>query len=76
MEQEIATAFLHSFQLSPTELSSLRESNITEDFFSALERVQTIHGNCRNLMQSGYQTSALHIMEQMAMYQVTSLCIN
>lgn len=73
MQQEVATSFLRSFQLTPIELAALRESNITEDFFAALERVQTIHSNCRTLMQSGHQTSALDIMEQMAMYQEAAL---
>lgn len=71
MQQEVAKSFLRSFQLTPVELSALREANITEDFFSALERVQMIHTNCRTLMQSGHQTSALDIMDQMAMYQVS-----
>lgn len=75
MQQEVAKSFLKSFQLTSAELSALREANITEDFFSALERVQTIHSNCRTLMQSGYQTSALDIMDQMAMYQVLILFI-
>lgn len=70
MQQEVATSFLRNFQLAPAELAALRESNITEDFFAALQRVQTIHNNCRMLMQSGHQTSALDIMEQMAMCQV------
>ncbi|XP_054290392.1 conserved oligomeric Golgi complex subunit 6-like [Macrosteles quadrilineatus] len=73
MQQEVAQSFLKSFQLTPAELSALREANITEEFFAALDRVQTIHANCRTLMQSGHQTSALDIMDQMAMYQETAL---
>lgn len=73
MEQEIAKSFLRSFQLSAEEIAALRESNITESFFSALDRVQTIHNNCRVLLQSGHQTSALDIMDQMALYQEAAL---
>lgn len=73
MQQEVAKSFLKSFQLSAAELSALREANLTEDFFTALNRVQTIHSNCRTLMQSGHQTCALDIMDQMAMYQVICL---
>ncbi|KAG8297636.1 Golgi transport complex subunit 6 [Homalodisca vitripennis] len=73
MQQEVAKSFLKSFQLTQGELSALREASITEDFFAALERVQTIHTNCRTLMQSGHQTSALDIMDQMALYQEAAL---
>lgn len=75
MEQEIAKSFLRSFQLSPEEIAALREANITEAFFTSLDRVQTIHSNCRILLQSGHQTSALDIMDQMALYQVIVLFI-
>ena len=70
MEEGIANAFLKSFQLSKVELIALREANIKEDFFDVLERVQEIHKNCLSLMQCGHQTSALDIMDQMALYQV------
>jgi hypothetical protein len=74
MQQEVAGAFLRSFQLSSAEQAILRgssrEAAITDEFFTVLERVQSIHSNGRMLMQSGHQTAALEIMEQMALYQV------
>lgn len=73
MEQEVAAAFLRSFQLSSAEqaiLRGTRDGAITGEFFVVLNRVQSIHHNCRTLMQSGHQTAALEIMEQMALYQV------
>lgn len=73
IQETIAKAFINTFQITPTELSALRDTNITNDFFFALERVQTIHGNCRTLMQSGHQTLALEIMEQMSLYQEAAL---
>lgn len=70
----MAAAFLSSFQLSSAEQAILRgssrEAAITDEFFTVLERVQSIHSNCRMLMQSGHQTAALEIMERMALYQV------
>lgn len=70
----MADAFLRSFQLSPAEQAILhgssREAAITDEFFTVLDRVQNIHSNGRMLMQSGHQTAALEIMEQMALYQV------
>ena len=70
----MVAAFLSSFQLSLGEQTILRgssrEAAITDEFFRVLERVESIHSNCRMLMQSGHQTAALEIMEQMALYQV------
>ena len=60
--------------MSPAEQAILRgasrEATITDEFFKILDRVQNIHSNGRMLMQSGHQTAALEIMEQMALYQV------
>ncbi|PNF41222.1 Conserved oligomeric Golgi complex subunit 6 [Cryptotermes secundus] len=77
MQQEVAGAFLRSFQLSSAEQAVLhgssREAEITDEFFTVLDRVQSIHSNGRMLMQSGHQTAALEIMEQMALYQEAAL---
>lgn len=70
IQETIAKTFIKTFQLTPEELSALKHASITNDFFQALERVQVIHGNCRTLMQSGHQTLALEIMDQMSLYQV------
>lgn len=80
MEQEVASAFLQRYQLSPAELSVLhgttRDSPITPAFFTALQRAQAIHSDCRILMQSGFQTVALDVMEQMSLYQVCMIKLN
>ncbi|XP_068085957.1 conserved oligomeric Golgi complex subunit 6 [Anabrus simplex] len=76
LQQDIVEAFLSSFQLSPAEQAILRGSHevpITSEFFTVLERVQNIHTNCHTLMQSGHQTAALEIMEQMALYEEAAL---
>ncbi|RZF43377.1 hypothetical protein LSTR_LSTR001638 [Laodelphax striatellus] len=73
MQQDVAKSFLKTFQLSKDELAALGEANITEAFFSALDRVKSIHENCRTLLQSGHQTLGLAIMDQMAMYQEAAL---
>ncbi|KAK3932086.1 Conserved oligomeric Golgi complex subunit 6 [Frankliniella fusca] len=77
MEHDVACAFLERYQLSPTELTvlhgSTRDSPITSEFFSALQHAQTIHADCRTLMQSGFQTVALDIMEQMSLHQEAAL---
>ncbi|CAH1395064.1 unnamed protein product [Nezara viridula] len=73
LQEVISKTFIKTFQLTPEEVSTLRNTSITNEFFAALERVQTIHSNCKILMQSGHQTLALEIMDQMSLYQEASL---
>ncbi|XP_014482333.1 PREDICTED: conserved oligomeric Golgi complex subunit 6 isoform X2 [Dinoponera quadriceps] len=77
MQQEVASAFIKNFHLTSPELAvlhgSVRESPITEEFFSVVNKVQDIHGKCRVLMQSGYQTLALDIMQRMTLLQEAAL---
>lgn len=76
MQQKIVNAFLDTFQLTPEELVALhgnkqkRDAPLTNDIFSALDHIQKIHSDCKVLMQSGHQTLALDIMEQMTLHQV------
>ncbi|XP_011863125.1 PREDICTED: conserved oligomeric Golgi complex subunit 6 isoform X1 [Vollenhovia emeryi] len=77
MQQEVASVFIKNLQLTPSELTvlhgSARESPITEEFFSVVNKVQDIHGKCRVLMQSGYQTLALDVMQRMTLLQESAL---
>ncbi|XP_060811125.1 conserved oligomeric Golgi complex subunit 6 [Bombus pascuorum] len=77
MQQEVANAFIKNFQLTSSEQSILhgssKESPITEEFFSVVNRVQEIHSSCRILMQSGYQTLGLDIMQRMTLLQEAAL---
>ncbi|XP_076760998.1 conserved oligomeric Golgi complex subunit 6 isoform X2 [Xylocopa sonorina] len=77
MQQEVANAFIKNFQLTAAEQTVLhgatRESPITEEFFSVVNRVQEIHSSCRVLMQSGYQTLGLDIMQRMTLLQEAAL---
>lgn len=79
LKQDVVKAFLTTFQLSQDELESLhgqkqnRNSPITKHFFSSLDKVQIIHGNCKILMQNGHQTLALDIMEQMTLHKEGAL---
>ncbi|KAG4071058.1 hypothetical protein HA402_001495 [Bradysia odoriphaga] len=77
LQQQIAGAFLSKFQLTIAEHQQLygssRDDPIKLEFFDALARVQKIHSECRVLMQSGYQTAALDIMEEMTLHQEGAL---
>lgn len=75
--QEITSSFLTQFRLSVEEHQSLygspRDAPITMDFFKVLDRIQSIHSECRILMQSNCQTAALDIMEEMTLHQEGAL---
>ncbi|XP_063986387.1 conserved oligomeric Golgi complex subunit 6 [Diachasmimorpha longicaudata] len=77
MQHEVATAFIRTFELSRNEISILhgqtREEPITEEFFAVINRLQTIHSSCRVLMQSGYQTLGLDVMQRMTLLQEAAL---
>lgn len=77
MQQKVVSAVIEKFQLSPDELTSLhgktRDGPVTQELFTVLDRVHQIHSDCRILIQSGHQTVALDIMEQMTMHQEVAL---
>ncbi|XP_071443578.1 conserved oligomeric Golgi complex subunit 6 [Hetaerina americana] len=76
MEQDLAERFLQNFQLSSYEQAILkggRDAPLSFEFFTILEKVKKIHRECNTLMQSGHQTAALEIMEQMTHYQESAL---
>lgn len=77
VHHEVANKFLAHFQLSSADHQILhgqtRDEKITPDFFRVLDHVQTIHNDCRLLMQNGYETLALDIMEECTMNQEAGL---
>lgn len=77
IREEITGAFLKRFRLSVEEHQDLygspRDAPITDKFFEVLARIQTIHSDCRVLMQSNCQTAALDIMEEMTLHQEAAL---
>lgn len=77
IRQQISGAFLSRFRLTVEEHQDLygtpRDAPITTKFFDVLARIQTIHNECRVLMQSNCQTAALDIMEEMTLHQEAAL---
>ncbi|PWA62114.1 conserved oligomeric complex COG6 protein [Artemisia annua] len=67
--QEIASCFLRDYQLSNEEIDALREEELNENFFKALNHVQTIHANCKVLLRTHHQRAGLELMDMMAVYQ-------
>ena len=49
-----------------------QDSQIGEPFFSALERVCSIHANCRSLLRTQHQRAGLELMDLMSSYQETA----
>ena len=55
---------------------NLDNQPITMEFFEALEKAQSIHTDCRNLLSSGHlskQTTALEVLDQMSRLQESGL---
>uniref|UniRef100_A0A1B0DFS2 Conserved oligomeric Golgi complex subunit 6 n=1 Tax=Phlebotomus papatasi TaxID=29031 RepID=A0A1B0DFS2_PHLPP len=74
--QKVAGAFLARFQLSAAEqqvLCGSRDAPVTGEFFTVLDRLQGIHGDCRVLMQCGHHTAALDIMDEMNLMKESAL---
>ncbi|KAF7809531.1 conserved oligomeric Golgi complex subunit 6 [Senna tora] len=67
--QEIVSCFLRDYQLSPEEISALRDEELNENFFKALSHVQEIHANCKVLLRTHHQRAGLELMDMMAVYQ-------
>lgn len=47
----------------------LQASEISEDFFKALAKVRSIHGNCKSLLKTHHQRAGLEIMDAMSAHQ-------
>ena len=47
-------------------------AQIGEPFFRALERVCSIHANCRSLLRTQHQRAGLELMDLMSSYQETA----
>uniref|UniRef100_A0A673KFN6 Conserved oligomeric Golgi complex subunit 6 n=1 Tax=Sinocyclocheilus rhinocerous TaxID=307959 RepID=A0A673KFN6_9TELE len=63
---QVAQAFLSKFQLSATEMATLRSARdgpITEDFFRALNRVKNIHEDVKVLLRTNQQTAGYTLDE-------------
>uniref|UniRef100_A0A1I8NN97 Conserved oligomeric Golgi complex subunit 6 n=1 Tax=Stomoxys calcitrans TaxID=35570 RepID=A0A1I8NN97_STOCA len=77
LHKQIAEAFMARFQLNVPEHQILygtsKDTPIVAEFFDVLDRVQNIHSECRVLMQCGYQTAAVDIMEEMTLHQEGAL---
>ena len=75
MEQMVASKMMDTFQLTPAEVTELQsfDRSVNPDFFTALRKSKHIHQQCKQLLQSGHQTTVFEIMEQMASYQETAL---
>lgn len=61
--------FLQAYQLSPEDLRALRELPVGDAFFRALERISSIHANCRALLRTQHQRAGLELMDAMAKHQ-------
>lgn len=77
IHHEVANKLLAHFQLSTLDHQILygktRDEKISSEFFRVLDHVQSIHNDCRLLMQNGFETLALDFMEEMTLHQEAGL---
>lgn len=80
MKFKVVSAFLEKFQLTPQQVQILTghagffghtgrsQRQIDSNFFDAMNRVKTIHEDCKVLLHMSKQRVGLEIMESMAMH--------
>jgi len=78
MQEVVATQFREKFILTNQEVEILQQRpdqqhKINQQFFDVLDKVQTIHRDCKVLLAAGHQTTALGVMEAMSGYQEAAL---
>jgi len=78
MQEAVATKFREKFILTNEEVYILQQRpdqqhKINQQFFDVLDKVQTIHRDCKVLLAAGHQTTALGVMEVMSGYQEAAL---
>lgn len=77
MQQEVARAFIKTFQLSQAEVAILygthRDLPITEEFFTVLNRVQEIHNSCRIFEQTSFSYLEFSITKRMTLLEEAAL---
>eukprot|EP00884_Botryococcus_braunii_P006046 jgi/Botrbrau1/15442/Bobra.43_2s0067.1 len=66
---QLVSHFLEQYQLTGEEVAALQGEEIGDAFFAALERVRSIHANCRSLLRTHHQRAGLELMDAMANYQ-------
>ena len=79
MQETVATRFRDRFSLTQDEVEVLqgrvegRQHKIDQRFYDVLDKVQTIHRDCKVLLAAGHQTTAFGVMELMSGYQEEAL---
>ncbi|XP_014241192.1 conserved oligomeric Golgi complex subunit 6 [Cimex lectularius] len=73
IQEKVTNAFIAKFQLTPQELTVLRDGEVSIEFFAALDKVKEINNNCSTLMLRGQQTIALEIIQQMTLFHENAL---
>ena len=77
VQQEIAERFRERLSLSQAEVETLQarpgQHKISDEFFSVLEKVGRIRGDCRVLLAAGHQTAALSTLDRMTELQEAGL---
>lgn len=68
----IVKRFQQDYQLDATVAETIASGDVDEAFFEALQRVHTVHENCRSLLHTHHQRAGLELLDSMASYEETA----
>lgn len=68
----IVKRFQQDYQLDETLAETITSGDVDEAFFAALQRVHTVHENCRSLLHTHHQRAGLELLDSMSSYEETA----
>jgi conserved oligomeric Golgi complex subunit 6 len=68
----IVKRFQQDYQLDATVAETIKSGDVDEAFFEALQRVHTVHENCRSLLHTHHQRAGLELLDSMSSYEETA----
>lgn len=72
-KEKLIDEFLKQYQLLPAEATVLESGDVNEEFFKVLQRAQSIHANCKDLLRTQHRRAGLELMDTMASHQESAL---
>lgn len=71
-KDDIVKRFQQDYQLDATVAETITAGDVDEAFFEALQRVHTVHENCRSLLHTHHQRAGLELLDSMSSYEETA----
>jgi conserved oligomeric Golgi complex subunit 6 len=71
-KDSIVQRFQQDYQLDANVAETIMSGDVDEAFFEALQRVHTVHENCRSLLHTHHQRAGLELLDSMSSYEETA----